>query len=242
MNRTDYDDIIDNLKDSLELLSYSGITDIPGLSGSRTVLVSHPPEERIMADAPAPVRPAEWTFIENPEQPFSPSSLTGTDIKVFAFGIWHAGTKLCFIAGENITDSGAEPFSGPTGNQMELIVNWMAGLLKLAPLDSMSRYICYGSGPSDAKEAKDAYAGCGARIKKEIEKNSLRIAVLFGKEACCALLGRMDVKRLRGRFHKSGNLLIMPTWGPVDLLKDTSLKKETKADMLMVVDEAKKTE
>lgn len=241
MNKTDYDDIIDNLKDSLELLSYSGITDIPGLPGSRPALATHPPEERIMADAAAPVRPAEWTFIENPEPPFLPSSLTGPGTTVFAFGMWHAGTRLCFIAGENITDSGAEPFSGPTGNQMELIVNWMAGLLKLAPFHSMSRYTCYGSGPSDAKEAKDAYAGCGASLKNEIEKNSLGIAVLFGKEACGALLGTMDVKRLRGRFHKSGDLLIMPTWGPVDLLKDASLKKETKADMLMVIDEAKKT-
>lgn len=238
MDKTEYDDIIDNLRDNLELLSYAGITGIPAVPAGRQSQAPDQPSpssNRIKTEAPV-----EWTYIENPEPAFSAASLTGPDKKVLAFGMWHAGTKLCFISGETVTGKG-EPFSGTVRNQMALLINWVAGELKLATFDSMSRYLCCASGPSEARERTGAYSGCGARIRKEMEKNRMTIVALLGSDACGALLGSTDVSRLRGRFHKSGDLLIMPTWGPDDLLKDADLKRQTKADMLMVIAEAGKT-
>lgn len=239
MDKTEYDDIIDNLRDNLELLSYAGITGIPAVPAGRPSQVPgqpSPSSNRIKTEAPV-----EWTYIENPEPAFSAASLTGPDKKALAFGMWHSGTRLCFISGETLTGKEAEPFSGPVRNQMALLINWIAGELRLSTFDSMSRYLCFASGPSEAKETDGAYPDCGGRLRKEMEKNRVTIVALLGRDACGALLGSTDVSRLRGRFHRSGDLLIMPTWGPDDLLKDAELKKQTKADMLMVIAEAGKT-
>lgn len=240
MDKTEYDDIIDNLRDNLELLSYAGITGIPAVPAGRPgeARKSPPPPAANGIKTGAPV---EWTYIEDPEPAFSAASLTGPDKKVLAFGMWHSGTRLCFISGETLTDKEAEPFSGAVRNQMALLINWIAGELRLATFDSMSRYLCFASGPSEANETDGAYPGCGSRLRQEMEKNRMTIVALLGRDACGALLGSTDVSRLRGRFHKSGDLLIMPTWGPDDLLKDAALKKQTKADMLMVIAEAGKT-
>ncbi len=226
MVKLEYDDIIDNLRDNLELMSYAGITDLPFQPAGRPSQAQNPPSpsaSRIKTEAPA-----EWTYIENPEPAFSPASLTGPDKKVLAFGIWHAGSKICFISGETLTDSAGAPFSGPIGTQLELTVNWVAGELKLPFFSSMARYLFCGSGPSDPKKVDEAYAEFGARLKKEAEKNRMTIAVLFGHEACGALLGSTDVRKLRGKVHNLGTLLIIPTWGLADLQKDPSMKNKAK--------------
>lgn len=218
-----YNEIIENLRDHLELLSYAGITEIPVLPGSRT-----------------PKAPAGWALIEDPEPPFFVAAPAGPDKQILAFGIWHGGTNLCFISGETLTGGTKEPFSGSTRTQMELLVNWIAGELRLPAFDSMSKYLCCGSGPKEQLKVDGAYAEFGARLKKELGKNRLSIIALFGREACGALLGSTDVDRLRGRFHKSGDLIIMPTWGIDDMVKNPTLKRQTMADMKMVIAEAGK--
>lgn len=244
MGNTELDDIIDNLRDNLELLSYVGITDVPALPTGRPSQAKNSPPppaaDRIKTEAPV-----EWTYIENPEPALSSASMAGPGKKTLAFGIWHASSKICFISGETLTDSTVAPFSGPIGNQLELTVNWVAGELKLPSFNSMARYLCCGSGPSDPKKTDEAYAEFGARLKKEAEKNSMAIAVLFGHEACGALLGSTDVRKLRGKVYRSGSLLIIPTWGLADLQKDPSMKNKTKraeamADMKISIAEAEK--
>lgn len=244
MGKTEFDDIIDNLRDNLELLSYAGITDVPALSTSRPSQAKKSPPPPA-AGTTRTEAPAEWTYIENPEQTLSSAVVAGPGRKALAFGIWHTGSKICFISGETLTGSTVAPFSGSIGNQLELTVNWVAGELKLPSFSSMTRYLSFGSGPSDPKKIDEAYAEFGARLKKEAEKNNMSIAVIFGHEACGALLGSTDVRKLRGKVHHSGSLLIIPTWGLADLQKDPSMKNKTKRaeamdDMKIAIAEAGK--
>lgn len=244
MGKTEFDDIIDNLRDHLEFLNHAGVTDVPVMLKGRPGQAQMSPPQTSTKEIKTET-PAEWTYIENPEPALTAASMAGPGRKALAFGIWHSGSKICFISGETLTDSTVAPFSGSIGNQLELTVNWVAGELKLPSFSSMTRYLCCGSGPSDPKKINEAYAEFGARLRKEAEKKSMTIAVLFGHEACGALLGSTDVKGLRGKVHRSGSLLIIPTWGLADLQKDPSMKNKTKRaeamdDMKIAIAEAGK--
>ncbi|MBI5562564.1 MAG: hypothetical protein HY894_06920 [Deltaproteobacteria bacterium] len=87
----------------------------------------------------------------------------------------------------------------------------------------------------------EAVQSCKGLLEEEIKRIRPRAIAALGPAATEALLGSPDMERLRGRFHDYNGIKVMPTHDPDQPEEKRHLKRETWADMILVMKELGKT-
>lgn len=89
--------------------------------------------------------------------------------------------------------------------------------------------------PQNRDPEEDEVRTCIPFLHRQLQVIQPRIVCALGRHAAQALLGTGEgITRLRGRFHRLGDMLVMPTYHPSYLLRTPARKRETWIDMQMV--------
>jgi uracil-DNA glycosylase len=150
------------------------------------------------------------------------------------FGVGNPETPLMFV-GEG---PGAEedqqgiPFVGRAGQLLTQIINamgyerdqvYIANVVKCRP-------------PDNRNPEPDEIASCEPFLHRQIEAIRPRVVVALGKFAAQTLLRTTEsISRLRGHFHRLGDVEVMPTFHPSYLLRNPVAKREVWEDMKQVI-------
>lgn len=226
--RAEYRKIVENLIGRLEYLLSSGITELP-IERGRT------PE-----GGPEAKDPLEALYEEIAG--CGACGLRREGVRPVA-GAGNPRPVIMFVGGcPTVEDEEkGRPFSGGDGAQLERIIAWMSTQLGFG----MERaYLCHAvkCRPTSGRAPSSGEAGaCKALLERQIEALAPKVIVALGPVAACSILGNPDVKGLRGRFHPFKGIKVMATYDPAGLLEKPALKKETMEDMLLVIDELKKS-
>ncbi len=157
------------------------------------------------------------------------------------FGQGNSRARLVFVgqAPTSADDASGEPFCGPEGEMLTNIITrvfslfrpdvYLASIVKCAPPD--------GRAPS-----QEEIFTCMPFLRRQLAAIGPLIVCALGQAAAQALLGsERSLDDLRGRFHRVGGMLVMPTHDPAFLLMNENRKRETWDDMRMIVRELSKT-
>jgi uracil-DNA glycosylase len=150
------------------------------------------------------------------------------------FGVGNPETPLMFV-GEG---PGAEedqqgiPFVGRAGQLLTQIIGamgyerdqvYIANVVKCRP-------------PDNRNPEPDEIAACEPFLHRQIEVIRPRVVVALGKFAAQTLLRTTEsISRLRGHFHRLGDVEVMPTFHPSYLLRNPAAKREVWEDMKQVI-------
>ncbi|MBI5886968.1 MAG: uracil-DNA glycosylase [Deltaproteobacteria bacterium] len=94
---------------------------------------------------------------------------------------------------------------------------------------------------SDAEATRPALAACRPYLDEEIERLGPAVIVALGPLASLALLDTQDVAQVRGQFREYRGIKVMASYDPADIAGKTDLRRQTWADMQIVMAELKKT-
>ena len=150
------------------------------------------------------------------------------------FGVGNAGTRLMFVGegpGAEEDEQGV-PFVGRAGQLLTQIIKamgfdreavYIANVVKCRP-------------PGNRNPEPDEIEQCEPFLMRQIDVIKPAIIVALGKFAAQTLLRTAEpISRLRGRFHRIGDILVMPTFHPSYLLRNPAAKREVWADMKAVM-------
>jgi DNA polymerase len=156
--------------------------------------------------------------------------------KNIVFGVGAEDTPLMFIGeapGEQ-EDLRGEPFVGRAGELLDKMIEamgwtresvYIANILKSRP-------------PGNRNPQPDEVAACTPFLEAQIRAIAPRIIVTLGRPAANHILGNdAPISVLRGKFHDRGGVQVMPTFHPAYLLREPDKKKETWADLKLVIAE-----
>ncbi|MGE0872654.1 MAG: uracil-DNA glycosylase [Kofleriaceae bacterium] len=152
------------------------------------------------------------------------------------FGVGAEDTPLMFVGeapGEQ-EDKRGEPFVGRAGELLDKMIEamgwtrstvYIANTLKCRP-------------PGNRNPQPDELEKCIPFLNAQIETIAPRIIVALGRPAANQLL-RTDapISSLRGRFHDRHGAKVMPTFHPAYLLREPDRKRDTWADLRLVIAE-----
>jgi DNA polymerase len=157
------------------------------------------------------------------------------------FGVGTADTPLMFVGegpGAEEDEQGV-PFVGRAGQLLTQIIKamgyerdqvYIANVVKCRP-------------PHNRNPEPDEIEQCEPFLMRQIDVIQPRVIIALGKFAAQTLLRTTEpISRLRGRFHRMGNTLVMPTFHPSYLLRTPSAKREVWEDMKQVMAQLKKVE
>ncbi|MBN2107991.1 MAG: uracil-DNA glycosylase [Deltaproteobacteria bacterium] len=156
------------------------------------------------------------------------------------FGQGSQRARLVFVGGAPLAadDAAGEPFSGPEG---EMLTNIITRVLNLTRPDVYLTTLVKCATPEGRAPAQDEITACLPFLRRQLAAIEPSIVCALGQVAAQALLGSdRSLDELRGRFHRAGGLLIMPTHDPAFLRVHEHRKRETRDDMLMIVRELSK--
>ncbi|HWP35649.1 MAG TPA: uracil-DNA glycosylase family protein, partial [Thermodesulfobacteriota bacterium] len=89
--------------------------------------------------------------------------------------------------------------------------------------------------PNNRAPEPDEIAACQPFLRQQLAVVRPRIVVALGSVAAQTLLGTTrGITALRGRFHRAGDCLVMPTFHPAYLLRNPAAKREVWEDMKLV--------
>jgi uracil-DNA glycosylase len=150
------------------------------------------------------------------------------------FGVGNPDADLMFI-GEGPgadEDLQGEPFVGRAGQLLTQIIKAMG----FAREDVYIANVVKCRPPNNRNPEPDEIETCSPFLMRQIAAIRPKVIVALGSFAAKTLLG-MDtsISRLRGRFHKMGDIDVMPTFHPSYLLRTPSAKREVWEDMKMVM-------
>lgn len=215
---------------------------------------------RTPTPAAAPAVPPEAIPLSAPPTPSVlalPDDDPWPDLDLAAIGALVAGCSRCDLAvtrlntvfGEGATDRpavmfvgegpGAEedkagrPFVGPAGQLLDNMIRAMG----------LRREDCYIANvvkcrpPNNAVPRPDQSGPCLPYLHAQIRRIRPRFIVALGATAAKALFGRPEVSvgRLRGRFHRLGDIPLVVTYHPAALLRDPSFKRPAWDDLKLVM-------
>ena len=150
------------------------------------------------------------------------------------FGVGNPHAALMFVGEGPGADEDAQgiPFVGRAGQLLTKIIQGMgyerddvyiANVVKCRP-------------PGNRNPEPDEIAQCQPFLMRQIEAVSPRVVVALGKFAAHTLMNTTEpITRLRGRFQKLGDVLVMPTYHPSYLLRNPSAKRDVWEDMKQVM-------
>lgn len=155
------------------------------------------------------------------------------------FGEGNAEAELMFV-GEGPgreEDLQGLPFVGRAGQLLTKIIEaigmkrgdvYIANVVKCRP-------------PDNRAPLPDEIATCLPFLMKQIAVIRPKVIVALGKIAAQALLNTNEpITKIRGRFHRWGDILVMPTFHPAYLLRNPAMKRYVWEDMKLVKKELDK--
>jgi len=158
---------------------------------------------------------------------------------VFGEGNPHAALVFVGEAPGADEDEQGRPFVGKAGQLLTRIIQaiglqrsdvYIANILKCRP-------------PGNRDPEDDEISTCIPFLRGQLAAIRPRVICALGRFAARALLDTdQGITHLRGRFHRFGDILVMPTYHPSYLLRNESKKRETWIDMQMVQKELMKDE
>ena len=203
------------------------------------------------ADASGSPSPPDSSATEGPPaEPLSPGAIRLAEIRTelgdctrcklhagrtnLVFGVGHGDADLMFVGegpGAEVDVQG-EPFVGRAGQLLTQIIKamgyerhdvYIANVVKCRP-------------PGNRNPEPDEIGRCSPFLRAQIAAIRPRVIVALGKFAAHALLNSdTPISRLRGRFHRIGDVDVMPTFHPSYLLRNPAAKREVWEDMKMVM-------
>jgi uracil-DNA glycosylase len=223
-----------------------------GVRDVRIPSKSPPPREPLaQRPPPAVLRPGTDAVATDPDlRPVVPSTFESlAELEEFAalcprcklsasrthlvFGQGNPNADLMFIGEAPGQDEDAQglAFVGRAGQLLTKIIEaigrkrgdvYIANVLKCRP-------------PGNRNPQPDEVEACIPYLREQIRLIRPRVAVLLGTFAAQAVLETDEsIGRLRGRFHKLGNVQVMPTYHPAFLLRTPEKKREVWEDMKKV--------
>jgi len=152
------------------------------------------------------------------------------------FGEGSENARLVFV-GEGPgaeEDRTGRPFVGRAGQMLTRIIE---NVLYLKRGDVYICNILKCRPPGNRNPHEDEAAMCLPYLRKQLAVIRPEIIVLLGGVAVRYLMETSaPIGRMRGRFHTSGEVKIMPTYHPAYLLRNPNEKRKVYEDMLMVRD------
>ncbi|HEY7494998.1 MAG TPA: uracil-DNA glycosylase [Candidatus Tectomicrobia bacterium] len=146
------------------------------------------------------------------------------------FGTGNPQADLVFVGeapGEE-EDRQGEPFVGPAGELLTRIIEaiglqreqvYILNVLKCRP-------------PHNRNPLPDEVAACRPILQAQLDCLRPRVICALGTFAAQALLQTEEkISRLRGRFHRLGDMQVMPTYHPAYLLRNPHAKRAVWDDM-----------
>lgn len=150
------------------------------------------------------------------------------------FGVGPEDAELVFVGeapGEN-EDAQGEPFVGRAGDLLNRMIAamgyrreqvYIANVIKCRP-------------PGNRNPEPDEIAACRPFLERQLAGIQPKAIVALGAFASQLLTGSTErISQLRGRFHQWRGFKVMPTFHPSYLLQSPSKKKESWADLQVVM-------
>lgn len=150
------------------------------------------------------------------------------------FGEGNPQAKIMFV-GEgpgSEEDRLGRPFVGPAGQLLDRILQavglsrkdvYIANIVKCRP-------------PQNRTPQKEEIDACYPLLEKQIQLIDPSIIVCLGVVAARTLIHpQLAITRERGRWHRAGRRMIMPTFHPAALLRDPGKKKPVWEDIQQVI-------
>ncbi|MFH1707559.1 MAG: uracil-DNA glycosylase [Planctomycetota bacterium] len=246
----------------LKLARLSGITAVPRAAGAPRPIP--PPAVSPAAPRPAPAAkraiarpaaPAAAPAIPPPAarpaiQPHGPWAALAISVNActkcaiaatkqnYVFGEGALTARIMFVgeAPGGDEDRQGRPFVGRAGQLLSDIIAkgmgleredvYIANCLKCRP-------------PENRPPHPDELANCLPFLRAQIELIKPAVIVALGAHAAHTLLAtQTPISTLRGRFHYYQGIPLMPTFHPVDLLRNSGAKKEVWEDIKAVLRKA----
>jgi len=149
------------------------------------------------------------------------------------FSLPFAAAALVFVgeAPGHDEDLQGEPFVGAAGQLLNRIIAaiglrreqvYMLNVIKCRP-------------PQNRNPQPDEIAACWPILQEQLAYLRPRIICALGAFAAQTLLQTEErISRLRGRFHRFGDIQVMPTYHPAFLLRNSQYKRAVWEDMQLV--------
>lgn len=161
--------------------------------------------------------------------------LSGTR-KSIVFGVGAEDAPLMFVGeapGEQ-EDRRGEPFVGRAGELLDKMIEAMGWTRQHVYITNV--LMCRP--PNNRNPQTDEIASCLPFLKAKIESIAPRVIVALGRPAANTLLGNdAPISALRGKFHDRFGTKVMPTFHPAYLLREPDRKRDTWADLKLVITE-----
>ena len=156
--------------------------------------------------------------------------------KSIVFGVGDPGAPLMFVGeapGEQ-EDKRGEPFVGPAGELLDKMIEAMGWSRQSVYINNI---LCCRP-PGNRNPQPDEVAACKPFLEARIGAIAPRIIVALGRPAANTLLGTdAPISALRGKFHDRHGVKVMPTFHPAYLLREPDRKRDTWADLKLVIAE-----
>ncbi|MEP6866168.1 MAG: uracil-DNA glycosylase [Deltaproteobacteria bacterium] len=156
--------------------------------------------------------------------------------KSIVFGVGDPNAPLMFVGegpGEQ-EDKRGEPFVGPAGELLDKMIEAMGWSRRSVYINN----IIQCRPPGNRNPEPDEVAACKPFLDARIGSIAPRIIVALGRPAANTLLGRdAPISSLRGKFHDRNGVRVMPTFHPAYLLREPDRKRDTWADLKLVMAE-----
>ncbi|MEO6771586.1 MAG: uracil-DNA glycosylase [Kofleriaceae bacterium] len=152
------------------------------------------------------------------------------------FGVGDPNAPLMFVGeapGEQ-EDRRGEPFVGPAGELLDKMIEAMGWSRRSVYITN----IIQCRPPGNRNPQPDEVAACKPFLDARIGSIAPRIIVALGRPAANTLLDRdAPISALRGTFHDRDGVRVMPTFHPAYLLREPERKRDTWADLKLVMAE-----
>jgi len=156
--------------------------------------------------------------------------------KSIVFGVGDPDAPLMFVGegpGEQ-EDRRGEPFVGPAGELLDKMIEAMGWTRESVYINNI--VMCRP--PQNRNPQPDEVGACKPFLEARIGAIGPRIIVALGRPAANTLLGTdAPISVLRGKFHDRNGVKVMPTFHPAYLLREPDKKRDTWADLKLVMAE-----
>lgn len=149
------------------------------------------------------------------------------------FGVGNPRARVMFVGeapGKN-EDLQGEPFVGRAGENLNRILS-LAGL---AREDIYIANVLKCRPPANRNPKADEVLACSPFLREQIRSIWPDIIVTLGNPATHFVLKtEIGITKLRGRFHRMGHFLVMPTLHPAAALRNPAWQELLEADFRML--------